>query len=83
MVAVPKVLYNAIKHCAFIEGRSMANFIATTLWNYMAQTHGVKTEAGLLNYGKKRADPRSEVEKEIDTTLGELLKEDDNVGGSD
>lgn len=60
----------------------MSNFIATTLWNYMQQTHGVKIEGRILHYrAKLPRDAEAETRRDIDELLKEG-EEDNVVGGS-
>lgn len=78
-VCIHKNLYAALRHCAYLEGRSMTNYIQTTMWNHMQQTHGVEMKAGIVHYGKKPLpalpNPNEEAERQINDMLGELGKD--------
>lgn len=72
MVPVHKNLYPAIRHCSYLEGRSMANFIQNTLVMYMMQTHGVEVAGGVVHYKSKPLnppDPAADIQKQIDDML--------------
>lgn len=70
-VLIHRDLKAALEKCAFIEGRSLTNLVQTTMWNYMAQTHGIKVEEGVTRY-RRPIDKSQQVISQLD----ELLRED-------